>query len=66
MQQERIEINNEPPTNPSIPSMKLIKLIMAVNIKVIKIKNKHPKYLLSKLSIINKLPEIRTNVEVNI
>ena len=32
MQHARIDINNEPPTIPSIPSMKFIKLIIAVKI----------------------------------
>ena len=34
MQHVRIEINNVPPTKPSIPSIKLMKLIIPIKIKL--------------------------------
>ena len=59
-------IIRHPATNPSIPSMKLIKFMIAVNIKVIKIKKKQLRYNFSKLFPINKLLERRILDEVNI
>ena len=60
-----IEINNAPPTSPSIPSMKLMKFIIAVKKNIIKITITNLKYVSSRLSKLNKkLPAKRILDEV--